>query len=107
MTGAVDDAGRVEIYVWFEASPAVDDAVRTGFARLRDALEQPGARLLRRPDLRARPEGPQATWMEVWPDVPAGTVVPWLERLQGAAVQCGLAAHARDGRHVEVFAADR
>jgi hypothetical protein len=108
-------AGTLEVYVWFEADPAHDAAVRQSFLQLvqrmtrqgPDAAAGPGApRLLRRTDLRARPEGLRATWMEVWSGVPASGVAPWLAAMEAAAAATGSTGWACGGRHVEVFAPD-
>ena len=105
--------GTLEVYVWFEADPAHDDAVRAAFGRLALAMAPPAGssaaapRLLRRTDLRTRPEGPRATWMEVWTGVPAGGLPAWQDRLDAAAAASGAAACAAGGRHLEVFAPDR
>ena len=98
-----DARAALEVCIWFEADPADAAAVRDGFARLRDAMAAPHARLLRRPDLRERPDGPRETWMEVWPGIPAPGLHAWLERLGGAAAAEGLDRLARGGRHVEPF----
>lgn len=103
-------AARVEVYVWFEADPADDALVAAAFARLADGMVRGGSdavveapRLLRRPDLKTRPDGTRATWMEIWPAVPRHALGGWLDRLEAAADDAGAAALARGGRHVEVF----
>lgn len=103
-------AARVEVYVWFEADPADDALVVAAFRRLADGMVRGGSeaiaeapRLLRRPDLKARDDGPRATWMEVWPAVPRHAVGGWLDRLAAAADDAGATALSRGGRHVEVF----
>jgi hypothetical protein len=95
--------GSLQVYVWFEADPADAAEVRDGFARLRDAMAVPGARLLRRPDRRQRPEGLRETWMEVWPGIAAPALPRWLRRLEAAADAAGQDRLARGGRHVEPF----
>jgi hypothetical protein len=101
---------RVEVYVWFEADPTDEPRVRAAFLRLAQSMVRGGSeaaaetpRLLRRPDTTMRPEGPRATWMEVWPAVPRHAVAGWVDRLAAAAADSGAAALARGGRHVEIF----
>lgn len=95
--------GPLEVCIWFEADPADAAAVRSGFTRMRDSMAVPGARLLRRPDRRQRPEGPRETWMEVWPGIAASALPGWLRRLEAAADAAGHDRLARGGRHVEPF----
>lgn len=114
MSPTARDAGpaRVEVYVWFEADPADDGRVLAAFARLAEGMVRGGSephtetpRLMRRPDLRTRPDGLRATWMEIWPAVPRHAVAGWIDRLAAAADDSGAAGLARGGRHVEVFEA--
>jgi len=110
-----EDTGPLEVYVWFEADPAHDESVRRSFARLvgqmasaapvgRAAAGPP--RLLRRTDLRIRPEGLRVTWMEVWTGIPAGGLPQWLAAMDAALAGHGAAASPAGARHVEVFAPD-
>lgn len=101
---------ELEVYVWFESDPADDEAVRAAVGRLADEMaseatapETGPPRLLRRPDLKDRDGRPRATWMEVWPSVPAAHLADWLDRLERSAVASGAGALARGGRHVEPF----
>jgi hypothetical protein len=108
-----DRAGpTLEVFVWFEADPARDAEVLAAFGRLAEAMVRGGSdpaverpRLLRRPDLKARPDGPRATWMEIWPAVPVATLIGWTDRLSASAASVGAAALATGGRHVEPFLA--
>jgi hypothetical protein len=100
----------VEVYIWFEADPADDARVVAAFARLAEAMVRGSAvapaeapRLLRRADLRPRPEGPRATWMEVWTAVPQHALAAWQDRLATSADDSGSTPLAHGGRHVEVF----
>lgn len=100
----------LEVYVWFEADPADDAAVRAALERAADSMIRGGSdpvrerpRLLRRPDLRLRDGVPRATWMEIWPGVPAHAFAGWVSRLEASAAAEGLDALARGGRHVEPF----
>jgi hypothetical protein len=107
---ADDPAATLEVYVWFEADPADDAAVRAAEDRLAEAMVRGGTdpvgerpRLLRRPDLKQRDGAARATWMEVWPAVPRRSIDGWLVRLATAAASVGATALARGGRHVEPF----
>ena len=100
----------VEVYVWFEAEPADAAAVVAAEARLAASMVRGGSdphrehpRLLRRPDLRLRDGQPRSTWMEVWPEVPRHALPGWIARLDASALDSGVAALARGGRHVEPF----
>ncbi len=101
----------LQVFVWFEADPADDAAVVAAVRHLVEAMsgagdvrDAEGPRLLRRPDLRLRDGQPRATWMEIWPGVPAASLDAWLAHLASAAQACGVAALAAGGRHVEPFA---
>lgn len=104
-------ADLLEVFVWYEADPADADRVRAAFVRLRDAersahvraVHAPAARLMRRQDLRERDGVPRATWMEIWPHVPAQCLVRWTANLDAAALACGAAAIATSTRHLEAF----
>ena len=105
-------ADTLEVYVWYEADPADDDAVRAAVGRLADAMVRGGSdplaerpRLLRRPELSTRAGAPRATWMEVWPAVPRHALGGWIARLEASALDEGALALARGGRHVEPFEA--
>jgi hypothetical protein len=105
-------APMLEVFVWFEADPARDVEVGAAFARLADAMVRGGSdplaerpRLLRRPDLKRRPEGARATWMEIWPAVPAASLIGWTDRLAASAASVGATELATGGRHVEPFLA--
>jgi len=105
-------APTLEVFVWFEADPTRDAEVVAAFGRLADAMLRGGSepiverpRLLRRPDLKQRPDGPRATWMEIWPAVPGATLTGWTARLGPSAASVGAAALATGGRHVEPFVA--
>lgn len=98
--------------MWFEADAGQDDAVQAAVARLAESMAHGGSdpvrerpRLLRRPDTRLRDGRTWATWMEVWPGVPAHALDGWIARLAASAADSGAAALARDGRHVEPFVA--
>jgi hypothetical protein len=104
-------SAEVEVYVWFESDPADDPAVYLAFRRLvqemgRGAEAPLGTpRLLRRPELKDRDGQLRATWMEVWPAVPAADLADWLDRLGRCAEASGASALALGGRHVEPFVA--
>ena len=105
-------AATLEVYVWYEADPADDDAVRAAVGRLADAMVRGGSdpmaerpRLLRRPHTSMRDGAPRATWMEVWPGVPRHALQGWIARLEASALDEGALALARGGRHVEPFEA--
>ncbi|HMS81619.1 MAG TPA: hypothetical protein PKC20_19265 [Burkholderiaceae bacterium] len=124
-------AATLEVYVWYEADPADDDAVRAAGGRLADAMVRGGSdpmaerprraqiehcladgdlmagrpRLLRRPHTSLRDGAPRAPWMEVWPGVPRHALQGWIARLEASALDEGALALARGGRHVEPFEA--
>lgn len=105
-------APTLEVFVWFEADPAREPEVVAAFGRLAEAMVRGGSdpvterpRLLRRPDLKQRADGPKATWMEIWPSVPALSVDGWTARLVASAASVGATALASGGRHVEPFVA--
>jgi hypothetical protein len=95
-----------EACIWYEVDAAQDDAVRSCFDDLIQAMaafiDEP-PRLLRRADLKHRDDRLMATWMEVWrlPDGERGT--DRMEQIASHAVATGLSALAVGGRHVEVF----
>ena len=103
-------ADTLEVFVWFEADPARETEVVAAFGRLVDAMVRGGSdpvterpRLLRRPDLKHRTDGPRATWMEIWPAVPVPMLAGWIARLEASAASVGATALASGGRHVEPF----
>jgi len=109
---AAQATATLEVFVWFEADPAQDEQVSAAFGRLADAMVRGGSdpvverpRLLRRPDLKARDGTLRATWMEIWPAVPAATLSGWAARLEASAASVGASALASGGRHVEPFVA--
>ncbi len=100
----------VELYVWFEADPAMDDAVRAAFMVLRRRMAaEPHKRLLgtprllRRADLRQRPAGARATWMEIWRLNEGSALDVFSADLEREAGRVGLTHLAQGGRQIEVF----
>lgn len=100
----------MELYIWFEADPAMDDAVQAGFTALsRQMAAAPNtpllgtARLLRRADLRQRPDGARATWMEIWRLKDGTALDVFSADLEREAGRVGLTRLARGGRQIEVF----
>ena len=92
--------------IWFEADPSDDVAVRQAFGRMQQGVLQTAsthARLMRRPDLKARDGGLRNTWMEVWPLPDPEHRPAFLAHLAELADLSGATALARGGRHVEIF----
>ena len=102
----------MELYIWFEADPAMDDAVRAAFTALHRRMAcEPHKRLLgmprllRRADLRQRPAGVRATWMEIWRLRQDTAPEVFSADLEREAARVGLTHLAHGGRQIEVFIA--
>jgi hypothetical protein len=95
-----------EACIWYEVDAAQDDAVRSRFDDLIQAMaaftDEP-PRLLRRADLKHRDDRLMATWMEVWRLPDGERATDCIEQIAGHAGAIGLSALAVGGRHVEVF----
>lgn len=92
--------------IWFEADPSDEMAVRQAFGQMQQGVFQSAstsARLMRRPDLKARDGGLRSTWMEVWPLPCPDHREAFLTQLAELAELSGATALARGGRHVEIF----
>ena len=86
----------VDLYVYYEVRDEHAERLAPLVCALQARVIQPGhARLLRRPESK---EGLQ-TWMEVYPDVPAG----FAAELERAVLGAGLEGLVEGPRHVEVF----
>ncbi len=97
---------RGEACIWYEVDAALDEAVRSAFADLVQAMQASiteAPRLLRRADLKHRDHGLSATWMEVWPLPDSERATPFMEAIERHAGAVGLSALAVGGRHVEHF----